>query len=176
MEKMGGIGKLMPKTFALFTAGSMASLALPGMSGFVGELTVFLGLTTSDAYSATFKTVVIFLSAVGLMVTPVYLLSMVRRVFFGQESGETVLDLWVDAKPREIAIALSFLIPIVGIGFYPKIATATYDATTVAVAEHIREALPTTIAKTENASLYSQVMTAPKLIGELDRGELVSMR
>ena len=41
MDKMGGIGKVMPRTFALFTIGSMASLALPGMSGFVGELMVF---------------------------------------------------------------------------------------------------------------------------------------
>jgi NAD(P)H-quinone oxidoreductase subunit 4 len=176
MEKMGGIGKLMPKTFALFTAGSMASLALPGMSGFVGELTVFLGLTTSDAYSATFKTVVIFLSAVGLMVTPVYLLSMVRRVFFGKESGEVVLDPWMDAKPREIAIALSLLIPIIGIGLYPKLATQTYDSKTVAVADRVRAALPTTIAKSSDSSLYSQVMKAPKLVGDINSADLVSMR
>ena len=37
MDKMGGMAKVMPKTFALFTIGSMASLALPGMSGFVGS-------------------------------------------------------------------------------------------------------------------------------------------
>ena len=51
MDKMGGIAKSMPTTFALFTFASMASLALPGMSGFVSELTIFLGLTTSDIYS-----------------------------------------------------------------------------------------------------------------------------
>ena len=34
LNEMGGIGKLMPKVFALFTAAAMASLALPGMSGF----------------------------------------------------------------------------------------------------------------------------------------------
>ena len=33
MDEMGEIGKVMPKVFALFTAGAMASLALPGMSG-----------------------------------------------------------------------------------------------------------------------------------------------
>ena len=47
MKDMGGIGQGMPIVFALFTIGAMASLALPGMSGFVGELSVFVGVTTS---------------------------------------------------------------------------------------------------------------------------------
>ncbi|MFM6307350.1 MAG: NAD(P)H-quinone oxidoreductase subunit 4, partial [Dolichospermum sp.] len=61
MDKMGGMAKVMPITFALFTMGAMASLALPGMSGFVGELMVFLGFATSDVYSSSFKIVIIFL-------------------------------------------------------------------------------------------------------------------
>ncbi|MFM6331797.1 MAG: NAD(P)H-quinone oxidoreductase subunit 4, partial [Dolichospermum sp.] len=61
MDKMGGMAKVMPITFALFTMGAMASLALPGMSGFVAELMVFLGFATSDVYSSGFKIVIIFL-------------------------------------------------------------------------------------------------------------------
>jgi NAD(P)H-quinone oxidoreductase subunit 4 len=156
MEKMGGIGKSMPITFSLFTAGAMASLALPGMSGFVGELTVFLGLTTSDVYSSEFKTIAIFLSAVGLVITPVYLLSMLRRVFFGQERDTVPIEPWLDIKPRELIIMMSFLIPIIGIGLYPKLATQTYDSTTVAVATHLRNALPT-IARSGHTSLYARV-------------------
>jgi NAD(P)H-quinone oxidoreductase subunit 4 len=158
MEKMGGIGKSMPITFSLFTAGAMASLALPGMSGFVGELSIFLGLTTSDVYSSGFKTIVIFLSAVGLMITPVYLLSMLRRVFFGQERDTVPIEPWLDIKPRELVITMSFLIPIIGIGLYPKLATQSYDTTTVAVAAHLRDALPT-IARVEDTSLYAQMNT-----------------
>ncbi|HBB32160.1 MAG TPA: NAD(P)H-quinone oxidoreductase subunit 4 [Cyanobacteria bacterium UBA8803] len=82
MNEMGGIGQAMPKVFALFTAGVMASLALPGMSGFASELQVFLGMTNSDIYSSTFRTVTVFLSAVGLILTPIYLLSMLRQVFY----------------------------------------------------------------------------------------------
>ncbi len=160
MEKMGGIGKSMPITFSLFTAGAMASLALPGMSGFVGELTVFLGLTTSDVYSSEFKTIAIFLSAVGLVITPIYLLSMLRRVFFGQERDTVPIEPWLDIKPRELIITMSFLIPIIGIGLYPKLATQTYDSTTVAVAAHLRNALPT-IARSGHTSLYAQVNAEP---------------
>jgi NAD(P)H-quinone oxidoreductase subunit 4 len=83
MNQLGGLGQSMPRVFALFTAASMASLALPGMSGFVSEIAVFLGMATSDIYSSTFRTVTIFLSAVGLILTPVYLLSMLRQVFYG---------------------------------------------------------------------------------------------
>lgn len=157
MDKMGGIAKTMPKVFALFTAGSMASLALPGMSGFVGELTVFLGVTSSDVYSSPFKIVVIFLSAVGLILTPIYLLSMLRQVFYGPESQELTLDPWMDAKPREIAIAACLILPIIGIGLYPKIATQTYDVKTVAVATQTREAF-STVAQ-ERGILRASAMT-----------------
>ncbi|MEO0491624.1 MAG: NAD(P)H-quinone oxidoreductase subunit 4, partial [Cyanobacteria bacterium J06659_2] len=82
MNQMGGIGNALPKVFALFTIAAMASLALPGMSGFASEISVFVGFTTSDAYSDIFRTVTVFLSAVGLILTPVYLLSMLKEVFY----------------------------------------------------------------------------------------------
>ncbi|MBD1921340.1 NAD(P)H-quinone oxidoreductase subunit 4 [Microcoleus sp. FACHB-831] len=86
MKEMGGIAQAMPTVFALFTMGVMASLALPGMSGFASELSVFVGVTTSDIYSSTFRTVTVFLAAVGVILTPIYLLSMLRQVFYN--SGE----------------------------------------------------------------------------------------
>ncbi|MBW4574500.1 MAG: NAD(P)H-quinone oxidoreductase subunit 4 [Aphanothece sp. CMT-3BRIN-NPC111] len=86
MKEMGGIGQAMPTVFALFTMGVMASVALPGMSGFASELSVFVGMTTSDIYSSTFRIVTVFLAAVGVILTPIYLLSMLRQVFFN--SGE----------------------------------------------------------------------------------------
>ena len=140
LDEMGGLAKNMPKTFALFTAGSLASLALPGMSGFVGEITVFLGLTTSDAYNSTFKLVVIVLAAIGLILTPIYLLSMLREMFYGKETASLQQQniTWFDAQPREILITTCLLIPIIGIGLYPKLATQTYDAKTteIALQEH----------------------------------------
>jgi NAD(P)H-quinone oxidoreductase subunit 4 len=82
LSDMGNIGEVMPKVFALFTAGALASLALPGMSGFAGEIAVFIGMATSDVYSSPFRVVTIFLSALGLILTPVYLLSMLRQIFY----------------------------------------------------------------------------------------------
>lgn len=143
LDEMGGLAKQMPKVFTFFTAASMASLALPGMSGFVGELAVFLGLTSSDAYSSSFKAVVVLLSAVGLIITPIYLLSMLREMFYGQESSSlNTSEVILDARPREAFVALCLLVPIVAIGLYPKLATQTYDAKTVQVAARVRNVVP----------------------------------
>jgi NAD(P)H-quinone oxidoreductase subunit 4 len=142
MQEMGGVAQSMPKAFALFTAGAMASLALPGMSGFVSELNVFLGIATSDTYTSAFKTVTVLLAAVGLIATPIYLLSMLREVFYGgsnmQWNRETYMG---DAQPREVFIALCLLVPIIGLGVYPKLATQTYDSTTVAIATQARQVI-----------------------------------
>jgi NAD(P)H-quinone oxidoreductase subunit 4 len=163
MDKMGGMAKTMPKTFALFTVGAMASLALPSMSGFAGELMVFLGIATSDVYSSSFKIVVIVLSAVGVILTPIYLLSMLRQVFYGQQSEELHLDAFTpDIKPRELLIAGALLVPIIGIGVYPKLLTETYDVKTVEVAVHARQVLPV-IASQKSTNLFSQVLKVPSL-------------
>ncbi|AFZ47582.1 NADH dehydrogenase subunit M [Cyanobacterium stanieri PCC 7202] len=168
LDEMGNIGKVMPKVFALFTAGAMASLALPGMSGFVSELAVFVGYSNSDVYGSTFRTVTILLSAVGLILTPIYLLSMLRQLFYSSDQtlmcnlgvptniintdedndepvcfgNDCILPMnakYEDAKPREIFIAASFLILIIGVGLYPKLATQLYDVKTVAINAQVTE-------------------------------------
>lgn len=50
LDEMGGIAIPVPKIFTMFSSFSMASLALPGMSGFIAELIVFFGLITSQKY------------------------------------------------------------------------------------------------------------------------------
>ncbi|MEB3292572.1 MAG: NAD(P)H-quinone oxidoreductase subunit 4 [Synechococcales bacterium] len=165
LDKMGGLGKQMPITFALFTIASMASLALPGMSGFVGELMVFLGFTNSDIYTSEFKTIVVFLSAVGLILTPIYLLSMLREMFYGQAGAAVENQVFRDVKPRELFITACLVLPIVGIGLYPKLITQTYDATTVQIAAQARDAVQ--IYAAQAGSLPELSMAAPVLEGVL---------
>lgn len=186
LNEMGNIGKVMPKVFALFTAGAMASLALPGMSGFVSELSVFVGVTTSDIYSSPFRTVTVFLAAVGLILTPIYLLSMLRQLFYGTDTALTcgmtdprlnqvdqnavcfgnscVLPAdaeYNDANPREVFIAACFLLPIIGFGLYPKLATQVYDVKTVAVNAEVRQSY-TKVAQ-EHPALYATGFSFPKI-------------
>ncbi|NET36482.1 MAG: NAD(P)H-quinone oxidoreductase subunit 4 [Cyanothece sp. SIO1E1] len=163
MDKLGGMAKSMPTTFALFTAGSMASLALPGMSGFVSELTIFLGFTTSDAYSPLFKAVIVLLAAVGVILSPIYLLSMLRRVFYGPQNFEMTTPIAFDARPREAFVAVCLLVPIIGIGLYPKLATQTYDVKTVAVAAQVQNVLPLVAERPLPLNLYAGPLMAPDL-------------
>jgi NAD(P)H-quinone oxidoreductase subunit 4 len=165
MDEMGGMAKKMPTVFAFFTAGSLASLALPGMSGFVGELTVFLGFTTSDAYGVTFKAAIVLLAAVGVILSPIYLLSMLRQVFYGEE-GKAIANseaALFDVKPREAFIAACLLVPIIGIGIYPKLATQTYDVKTEAVMAQLRSNVPT-IAE-QPLRLPTPAFIAPSVFG-----------
>lgn len=198
LAEMGNIGKVMPTVFALFTMAAMASLALPGMSGFASELAVFVGVSVSDIYSSTFRTVTVFLSAVGLVLTPIYLLSMLRQLFYGADTllscdltsdtqGEAqeavcfgtscVLPSqaqYNDARPREVFIAACFLLPVIAVGLYPKLATQTYDATTVALNSHLRHSYAE-IASGKTTSIYAlgQPQTAPMI---LPQAELATLR
>jgi NAD(P)H-quinone oxidoreductase subunit 4 len=193
MKEMGGIGQAMPKVFALFTISAMASLALPGMSGFASELSVFVGVTTSDIYGSTFRTVTVFLASVGVILTPIYLLSMLRQVFYNSGAVPTCditpscditdADLqnqgdqeavcfgtncvlpaeaeFDDARPREVFIAACFLVLIIGIGVYPKMAMQMYDVKTVAVNAQVRQSY-TEIAQ-GNPQIYAKGFLVPQV-------------
>ncbi|MGK7876377.1 MAG: photosynthetic/respiratory NAD(P)H-quinone oxidoreductase subunit D1 [Xenococcaceae cyanobacterium] len=146
LDEMGGVGQKMKKVFAMWTTCSLASLALPGMSGFVAEIMVFIGFATSDAYNLTFKVLVVFLAAVGVILTPIYLLSMLREMLYGPENKELVEhQVLVDAEPREVFIIACLLVPVIGIGLYPKIVTEIYDATTVQLTALMRNSVPTLV-------------------------------
>jgi len=166
MVKLGGMARKMPAAFAFFTAAAMASLALPGMSGFVSEIAVFLGMATSDAYTLTFKVGIIVLSAIGVILSPIYLLTMLRRIFYGN-TGEVVekTPLMLDIRPREAFIAACLLVPVIGIGLYPKVATQTYDAKTVAMLGRVQDTMML-IADQPNQPLFSAI-AAPERTASL---------
>jgi NAD(P)H-quinone oxidoreductase subunit 4 len=164
LDEMGGVGKKMKKVFAMWTTCSLASLALPGMSGFVAELMVFVGFATSDAYNFTFKVIMVLLAAVGVILTPIYLLSMLREMLYGPENKELVEhQTLIDAEPREVFIIACLLIPIIGIGFYPKIVTQIYDATTNKVTVLLRQSVPSLQESVANNHNSMVALKAPLL-------------
>ncbi len=129
LDEMSGVGQKMRIMFALWTACSLASLALPGMSGFVSELMVFTGFVTDEVYTLPFRIVMASLAAIGVILTPIYLLSMLREIFFGKENPKLTEERkLVDAEPREVYIIACLLLPIIGIGLYPRLVTESYLA------------------------------------------------
>jgi NADH-quinone oxidoreductase subunit M len=76
MGIFGGLATRMPRFVAYWAVAGLASLGLPGLSGFVAEFNVFVG---------TFRTYPAFgaLGILGAMITAVYILRMLARAFFG---------------------------------------------------------------------------------------------
>ena len=146
LEDLGGLAIQMPKMFAMFTAVSFASLALPGMSGFISELMVFLGFVTSDSYSYLFRAIITVFEAIGIILTPIYLLSMLRQIFYGTKRGQIAHSRkLVDAGPREVFIVFCLMVPMIGIGVYPKMVTQIYESRTDMVVTHFNKNTTNTV-------------------------------
>ncbi|AIE72748.1 MULTISPECIES: NAD(P)H-quinone oxidoreductase subunit 4 [unclassified Synechocystis] len=164
LDEMGGIGQKMKKGFAMWTACSLASLALPGMSGFVAELMIFVGFATSDAYNLVFRTIVVILMGVGVILTPIYLLSMLREMLYGPENEELVSHTnLVDVEPREVFIIGCLLVPIIGIGFYPKLITQIYDPTIDQLVQTARRSVPSLAQQAGISPLEVTALRAPTI-------------
>lgn len=112
MDRLGGLAKAMPLTAGSLLAGALASLGLPGMSGFVSEFTVFFGLfQTAPAVAAA--------GTLGIIMTAVYLLRAVLNITFGtsKSGGAQAFDMSLtEAVPVFVLLAL-----IIMIGVYPRI-------------------------------------------------------
>lgn len=114
ISRLGGLAKTMPIASGFLLAGAMASLGLPGMSGFISEFMAFLGL---------FKVMPVLgvVGTLGIIMTAAYLLRSVLNMTFGKssQSYEGMTDLkGIEALP--VAILLAFIILI---GVYPAILT-----------------------------------------------------
>nr|QUV73900.1 NdhD [Impatiens cyanantha] len=119
LDEMGGIAILMKKSFMMFSSFSMASLALPGMSGFVAEFIVFFGIISSQKYLLMTKILITFGMGIGMILTPIYLLNMLRQMFYGYKLFNTSNSYFFDSGPRELFVLISFFLPVIGIGIYP---------------------------------------------------------
>ena len=112
IPNLGGMAKAMPLTAGFLLVGVMASLGLPGMSGFVSEFMAFLGLFKEMPWLAA-------VGAIGIIMTAVYLLRAVLGVTYGEPNREWagVVDLRkIESIPVIVLTAL-----IVAIGVCPNL-------------------------------------------------------
>ena len=112
IDDLGGLAKSMPFVSGIFLAGGMASLGLPGMSGFISEFLAFLGLFGNLPILAA-------IGALGIVLTAVYLLRAILRTTFGP-TPDRYLRL-ADAQPMEVIPMVFLLGFIILIGVYPAI-------------------------------------------------------
>jgi len=115
VNEMGGLMKVMPFiTTVLFLVG-LCSLGLPGLSGFVAEMTVFVGSWENDD---VFHRVATIAAAMSIVVTAVYILRAVGKTAMGPVTNPEHLQL-KDAAWNEKLAAIILLAGILSIGLAP---------------------------------------------------------
>jgi len=119
IPKLGGLARRMPVILVVFSVAGLASLGLPGTSGFAAEFLVFLGSFNSTVVPGIQIYTVI--GILGIVLTAGYILWMLQRVFYGPPKEE--YDGVPDANKLEMFTIFSMVVVIMLIGLYPKILT-----------------------------------------------------
>ncbi|HEX2580770.1 MAG TPA: NADH-quinone oxidoreductase subunit M [Dongiaceae bacterium] len=120
IARYGGLAHNMPRYAAVFMVFTMASVGLPGTSGFIGEFLVMLGTFKANTWAASFITT-------GIILGAAYMLWLYRRVIFGSLEREDLKGL-LDLSPREVLYFVPLILLVLWMGIYPKSFTSFYGA------------------------------------------------
>ena len=112
INSYGGIVAILPKYSVLFMLFTLASLGLPGTSGFIGEFLILMG-TFKDNF------LVAVIASLGVILGAAYMLWLYKRVFFGRLINNDLKKM-VDLNNSEYFILIILAIPILFFGFYPE--------------------------------------------------------
>ena len=116
IRQMGGLMKIMPFLCVCYVIAGMASLGLPGLSGFVAEMTIFVG---SFEHTDTFHRVFTILACCSIVITAVYILRVVGKILFGPVYDKHHLAL-TDATWWERTSTVTLIISVAAIGCFPN--------------------------------------------------------
>ncbi|BBK42835.1 NADH-quinone oxidoreductase subunit M [Allostella vacuolata] len=112
IARYGGLVHRMPKYAVIFMLFMMASVGLPGTSGFVGEFLILVGAFRANTWVA-------FLATSGLVLGCTYMLFLYRRVIFGRLTRDD-LKTMLDLDRREVAIFVPLVVLVLWMGIYPS--------------------------------------------------------
>lgn len=115
IREMGGLMKVIPFLAVVYMIAGFASLGLPGLSGFVAEMTVFVG---SFQHQDMFHRVVTIIAASSIVVTAVYILRVVGIILLGPIKDEHHLHL-TDAVWYERLSTITLVLAVAAIGIAP---------------------------------------------------------
>jgi NADH-quinone oxidoreductase subunit M len=119
IRKMGGLMKIMPFASVCYVIAGLASLGLPGLSGFVAEMTVFVG---SFEHADLFHRVLTIVATCSIVITAVYILRTVGKILYGPVLDTHHLGL-SDASWYEKVSVVVLIAGIVFLGVMPSLAS-----------------------------------------------------
>jgi NADH-quinone oxidoreductase subunit M len=128
LNDFGGLRKVAPVFCGLMGIALFASLGLPGLNGFVGEFLIFKGGFPLVTWATA-------LSVIGLLVTAVFILTILQRVFNGplNEKWSKLPDL----TPKERAALLPAIGLMFVLGLYPQALLGVINSTVVRMVERL---------------------------------------
>jgi NADH-quinone oxidoreductase subunit M len=112
IEDFGGLASVMPVFAAIFVLTALASIGLPGTSGFVGEFLALIGTFQTHPWVAT-------IGATGVIFAAYYMLPMVQKIVFNALDKEENAKL-PDLSRRELAVLAPLVAAMIWMGVYPK--------------------------------------------------------
>ena len=143
VREMGGLMQIMPFLSVGYIIAGLASLGLPGLSGFVAEMTIFLGsFESSPIYDAVlgdgnlFRHAFALVTTTSIVITAVYILRVVGKLLFGpvQNEHHRQLD---DAHWYERFSTITLMLVIAVIGCFPDLANGILRDSFGPIVEHI---------------------------------------
>jgi NADH-quinone oxidoreductase subunit M len=136
IARYGGLGDRMPGYALVFMAFTMATMGLPGTSGFVGEFLVIIGSLQVNFWLA-------LLGGMGMILGAAYSLYLYRRIIFGRITRDDLRNI-LDLSPREWAVFTPLIILTLWMGILPSSFTSFFDATVGAMVQQHAAALAAT--------------------------------
>jgi NADH-quinone oxidoreductase subunit M len=143
IARYGGLVNNMPRYAFIFMVMTMASVGLPGTSGFYGEFMVMTGTFLANTWVAAFITT-------GIILGAAYMLWLYRRVIFGKLEKEDLKGL-LDLSPREIFIFAPLVVIVMWMGIYPASFTSIIGPSVDKLVQNYQAATHQTAAKTGGA-------------------------
>lgn len=115
VRQLGGLMKIMPFLSVCYVIAGLANLGLPGLSGFVAEMTIFVG--SFQHFDAFHRTMTI-LATTSIVITAVYILRLVGKILYGNPVNEEHLKL-TDATWDERFAVICLIVAVAGLGLAP---------------------------------------------------------
>ena len=115
IRQMSGLMKIMPFLSVGYVIAGLANLGLPGLSGFVAEMTIFVG---SFQNADTFHRVCTIIACTSIVITAVYILRVVGKILYGKCTDPHHMHL-TDATWDERLAVICLIVAVAGMGLAP---------------------------------------------------------
>ena len=133
IRELSGLMKIMPFLSVCYVIAGLANLGLPGLSGFVAEMTIFNGAFMNND---TFHRVVTIIACTSIVITAVYILRLIGKILYGTCTNPAHLKL-TDATWDEKLAVVVLIVAIAGLGMAPMWVSDMINDSVLPIISHI---------------------------------------